>query len=117
MAALPELLHGEAVAIDMALSLVLAAQRDLITPLELHRALSLLEACELPTHHPQCSEDLLMTGLADTTSHRDGLQRLPLSRGLGGSVFINDLTRTEVRSANRYLAERNATPATSRHAS
>src|SRR5262249_55497766 len=31
MAALPELLHGEAVAIDMALSLVLAVQRDLIT--------------------------------------------------------------------------------------
>jgi 3-dehydroquinate synthase len=110
MAVLPELLHGEAVAIDMALSLVLAAQRDLITPHELSRALGLIEAYTLPTYHPQCDEDLLMKGLADTTSHRDGLQRLPLSRGIGGAVFINDLTRSEVRSAAAYLARRAANP-------
>lgn len=106
MAALPELLHGEAVAIDMALSLVLAAQRDLISPGELFRALSLIDAYGLPTKHPQCDEDLLMKALADTTSHRDGLQRMPLSRGIGGAVFVNDLTRAEIRSAVRYLTTR-----------
>lgn len=110
MAALPELLHGEAVAIDMALSLVLAAQRDLITECELARALGLIEAFGLPTHHRQCEEELLMKALADTTSHRDGFQRLPLPRGLGRAVFINDLTRAEVRSAARYLNETLRTP-------
>jgi len=106
MAALPELLHGEAVAIDMALSLVLAAQRDLITPKELSRALTLIDAFGLPTKHRQCEEDLLMKGLAESTSHRDGLQRVPLSSGIGKAVFINDLTRNEIRSAAKYLATR-----------
>jgi 3-dehydroquinate synthetase len=108
MAALPELLHGEAVAIDMALSLVLAAQRDLIDPQQLARALALIEAYNLPTHHAQCDEELLMRALADTTSHRDGLQRVPLSDGIGSAVFVNDLMRAEIRSAVRQLAERAA---------
>ena len=108
MAALPELLHGEAVAIDMALSLVLAAQRDLLSTHELSRALALLDAYGLPTHHAQCDEELLIAGLAESTSHRDGLQRVPLSRGLGNSVFVNDLTRLEIRSAASYLSARAA---------
>lgn len=106
MVALPELLHGEAVAIDMALSLVIAAQRELISSHELSRALTLIEAYGLPTCHRHCDEELLMKALAETTSHRDGLQRLPLSRGLGRAVFINDLTRAEVRYAASYLARR-----------
>jgi 3-dehydroquinate synthase len=110
MVALPELLHGEAVAIDMALSLTLASQRNLLTEQELLRALSLLETYELPTHHPRCDEQLLMKALADSTSHRDGQQRVPLSRGLGSAVFVNDLTRSEISSALQYLAARAARP-------
>jgi 3-dehydroquinate synthetase len=106
MVALPELLHGEAVAIDMALSLVLAAQRELLSAEDLSRALALIDAFGLPTHHVLCDEELLMKGLADSTSHRDGLQRLPLSHGLGAAVFINDLTRAELRTAAAYLARR-----------
>jgi 3-dehydroquinate synthase len=113
MDALPELLHGEAVAVDMALSLVIAAGRDLITAKELDRALGLLEAYGLPTHHAHCTEELLMKALAETTSHRDGLQRMPLSRGIGQAVFVNDLTRAEIRNALRHLADRAAVVAAS----
>lgn len=108
MVALPELLHGEAVAIDMALSLVLAAQRGFIASDELSRALALIEAYGLPTHHDYCDEELLMEALSETTSHRDGLQRQPLSRGLGGAVFVNDLTRGEIRFSVNYLSQRAA---------
>jgi 2-epi-5-epi-valiolone synthase len=111
MVALPELLHGEAVAIDMALSLTLASQRGLITAPELRRALCLLETYGLPIYHPRCDEELLMKALADSTSHRDGLQRVPLSRGLGRAVFVNDLTREEICSAAEHLAARAARPA------
>ena len=104
MVVLPELLHGEAVAIDMALSLTLAWQRELITARELARALGLIKAYGLPTYHARCDEQLLMKALAESTSHRDGLQRVPLSRGLGRAVFVNDLTRAEIRSAAAYLA-------------
>lgn len=110
MAALPELLHGEAVSVDMALSLTLAAQRGLIDADELQRALALLEGYGLPTHHPRCDEPLLMQALADSTSHRDGLQRVPLSRGLGNAVFVNDLTRAEICRAADYLATRATSP-------
>jgi len=110
MVALPELLHGEAVAIDMALSLTLASQRGLLSAQELRRALCLLETYGLPTHHPRCDEELLMKALADSTSHRDGLQRVPLSRGLGNAVFVNDLTRAEICRAAEYLATRGAHP-------
>jgi 2-epi-5-epi-valiolone synthase len=110
MEAMPELLHGEAVSIDMALSLTLASRRGLITAQELRRALSLLEAYKLPIYHPRCDEELLMKALADSTSHRDGLQRVPLSRGLGSAVFVNDLTRAEICSAAEYLATRSSRP-------
>jgi 2-epi-5-epi-valiolone synthase len=106
MSVLPELLHGEAVAIDMALSLVLAAQRDLISPDQVTRALALIDAYGLPTYHAQCDEELLMRALIDTTRHRDGMQRVPLSRGIGKAVFVNDLTRAEIRSAAGYLGSR-----------
>jgi hypothetical protein len=51
-----------------------------------------------------------MKALADSTSHRDGFQRVPLSRGLGNAVFVNDLTRTEICNAAEYLAARAAHP-------
>jgi 3-dehydroquinate synthase len=108
MLALPELLHGEAVAIDMALSLVLAAQRELITPLELSRALQLIEGFDLPTYHSLCDDELLMHALAESTSHRDGLQRVPLSKSIGDAIFVNDLTRSEIAQAATYLKRRAA---------
>ena len=116
MALIPELLHGEAVAIDMSLSLVLAAQRDLIDPEELTRALGLIEAYRLPTYHSQCDDELLMKALGETTSHRDGLQRVPLTQGIGRAVFVNDLTRAEIRSAIGTLAGRAAGARTRRTA-
>jgi 2-epi-5-epi-valiolone synthase len=106
MIALPELLHGEAVSIDMALSLVLAAQRQLISEDELSRGLGLIEVFGLPTCHPLCTEELLMEALAESTVHRDGMQRVPLSHGLGKAFFVNDLTRGEIRSAAAYLTRR-----------
>lgn len=106
MAALPELLHGEAVAIDMALSLVLAAQRNLIDSRQLGRALELIDAYHLPTYHLRCEENLLTRALSESTSHRDGLQRVPLSKGIGRAVFVNDLSRAEIRSAAGYLRVR-----------
>lgn len=115
MVVLPELLHGEAVAIDMALSLVLAAQRDLLEPEQLSRALDLIEAYNLPTHHVQCNEGLLMKALAESTSHRDGQQRVPLTYGIGGAVFVNDLTRGEIRSAASHLAARATRNQTHQH--
>lgn len=99
MQALPELLHGEAVGIDMILSLLLSLGRGLVTPSQLERVVTLMRALDLPIYHSLVTPDLMWQALQDTVCHRDGLQRLPLTRGIGACVFVNDVSRAELEEA------------------
>jgi 3-dehydroquinate synthase len=103
MHALPTLLHGEAVAIDIALSCVLAWRRRFITIDELERVVAVMARLRLPTWHPACEPQLLRKALADVTTHRDGYQRIPLPLGIGGVVFVNDVTNKELAEAATIL--------------
>ncbi|MGW0336287.1 sedoheptulose 7-phosphate cyclase [Streptomyces sp. NPDC003011] len=103
MEALPQLLHGEAVCIDMALSSVLAHRRGLLDETELHRVLDVMAGLGLPTWHPVCTTELIARGLGDTMRHRDGQQLLPLPDGIGHVRFVNDVTRDELDAALRVL--------------
>ncbi|MEU5271636.1 sedoheptulose 7-phosphate cyclase [Streptomyces hygroscopicus] len=106
MTALPELLHGEAVCVDMALSSVLAHHRGLLTTAELDRVLDVMRVLHLPVLHPVCTPELLRGALADTVKHRDGRQHLPLPQGIGDAVFVDDVTQHEVEAALFALGER-----------
>ncbi|MEU6440171.1 sedoheptulose 7-phosphate cyclase [Streptomyces sp. NPDC047046] len=99
MHALPELLHGEAVSIDMALTTVVAEHRGLITPFQRERILSVMERLGLPSWHPLCTSETLIPALRDTVRHRDGQQRLPLPSGIGSAVFVNDVREHELAEA------------------
>ncbi|WP_424213236.1 sedoheptulose 7-phosphate cyclase [Streptomyces sp. BI20] len=99
----PPLLHGEAVAVDMAVCIALAAGRDLITEAEAERALGLIAAAGLPVVHPVFTPELLEVGLEDAVKHRDGFQRLPLTRGLGACAFVNDVTGEELSTALKFV--------------
>ncbi|MFH9008978.1 sedoheptulose 7-phosphate cyclase [Streptomyces afghaniensis] len=105
MAALPELLHGEAVCVDMALSAVIAHRRGLLDRGDLVRILRVMDRLELPTWHPVCTPELLARGLADTVKHRDGKQLLPLPDGIGRARFVNDVNRTELDAALTMLLD------------
>ncbi|MGH8907572.1 MAG: sedoheptulose 7-phosphate cyclase [Egibacteraceae bacterium] len=105
MQALPELLHGEAVAIDMALSTILACQRGFVTPKQRDRIFAVMHQLRLPVSHRLCTPELLQQALEDTVRHRDGLQRLPLPVGIGAAYFVNDLTQSELTSAVAQLRE------------
>ncbi|KOV88545.1 2-epi-5-epi-valiolone synthase [Streptomyces sp. NRRL WC-3618] len=105
MAALPELLHGEAVCIDMAFSAVLAHRRGLLGRRDLERILRVMDALALPTWHPVCTPDLMARALADTVRHRDGRQLLPLPVGIGQACFVNDISRTELDTALAALPD------------
>lgn len=102
----PALLHGEAVAVDMALSIALASSRGFLTDEETERALSLIQKSGLPVSHPVFKLSLLEKALLDTIRHRDGLQRIPLSDGIGNVIFINDLTLDELAKALAFLEDR-----------
>jgi 3-dehydroquinate synthase len=103
MKALPDLLHGEAVCIDMALSSVLAHRRGLLDDTELHRVLDVMASLGLPIWHPVGTTELISRGLGDTVRHRDGQQLLALPDGIGHVRFVNDVTRDELDAALRTL--------------
>jgi 2-epi-5-epi-valiolone synthase len=104
MRALPELLHGEAVAIDMALFTVVARSRGLDCG-ETDRILQLMRDLGLPTYHPLLSRSALHAALVATVEHRDGRQRLPLPIGIGQATFVDDVTMDELVDAADYLAQ------------
>jgi 3-dehydroquinate synthetase len=99
----PTLLHGEAVAVDMAWSSVLAFRRGLLTERDLHRIIRLLIRAGLPLNHPFCAPDSLWAALEETTKHRNGCQHLPLPTGIGQAVFVEDATRDELARAEETL--------------
>ncbi|POM23627.1 3-dehydroquinate synthase [Actinomadura rubteroloni] len=99
MRALPSLLHGEAVCVDMALTTVVAHHRGLLTEHQRDRVFAVMTALELPTWHPLLEPDVLAGALQDTVRHRDGRQRVPLPVGIGGVTFVNDITQTELETA------------------
>lgn len=105
MRALPALLHGEAVSVDMALSTVLAEGRGLVSSRDRERILDVMQRLRLPIWHPLCEPGLLADALHDTVRHRDGLQRMPLPVGIGEACFVNDLTVAELSRAAETLFE------------
>lgn len=104
MHALPELLHGEAVTIDMALTTALATLRGEVSEIQATRIYTLMHALGLPIWHDVLADpSLLDNALKDTVRHRDGQQRLPLPLGIGRHRFVNDVTMSQLREATRLL--------------
>jgi 3-dehydroquinate synthetase len=99
MTALPALLHGEAVAIDMIISTVLAERRGLISSHERQRVVALTQHLRLPLSTRVLTSELLDRALADATAHRDGLQRTPLPVGIGDCTFVDDISAVELSDA------------------
>ncbi|GAA0588405.1 sedoheptulose 7-phosphate cyclase [Streptomyces crystallinus] len=99
MRALPELLHGEAVCLDMALTTLIAERRGLVRPKERRRILDVMRGLRLPIWHRLCEPAVLGEALVDTVRHRDGSQRLPLPAGIGDAVFVDDVTPGELADA------------------
>lgn len=104
MHALPELLHGEAVMIDMALTTALATLRGDVSEAQADRIYSVARALGLPLWNDVLDDPaLLEAALLDTVRHRDGRQRLPLPIGIGRHRFVNDVTPAELGEATRVL--------------
>ncbi|MFG1914413.1 sedoheptulose 7-phosphate cyclase [Micromonospora sp. NPDC048898] len=99
MQALPELLHGEAVCVDMALTTVLAQYRGMVSPTEARHIWQVMGDLGLPRWHPVCTPELLLHALEDTVRHRDGRQLLPLPVGVGSARFVDDVTPAELTHA------------------
>lgn len=103
--ALPDLLHGESVAIDMVICSIISAQRGLLPQSECKRIIDLTRKLHLPLFHKVCKLPLIMKGLQDTTSHRGGLQRIPTPTSIGKAIFLNDVTQKELAIALKIIKD------------
>ncbi len=99
------LLHGEAVAIDCAFSVVLAAERKLINAATRDRCLGVMTELGLPVWHAMATPELFWDSVEERTAHRDGYQRVPIMTGIGTHKFINDITLDELKSAFKVWGE------------
>lgn len=94
-----ELLHGEAVAIDMLICIAVAVRRGICDPAVFGRAGRALAAAGLPLSHGLCEAEQLVAALDDARIHRGGNLNLVLPTGIGSATFIQDVSLDEVSAA------------------
>jgi 3-dehydroquinate synthase len=106
------LLHGEAVAVGMALAFAFSAKRGLLPTPEAERAIGHLAEVGLPTRiqdipGPQLSIDQLMELIAQDKKVKHGVLTLILVRGIGAAFVEAGVDQSEVRAfLSEKLAER-----------
>lgn len=86
-----ELMHGEAVAVDMAFMSVLAQILGKITVEQRDRIINMLRTCELPVYNSHLTREFFKEAMADRVQNSMG-QRLPIPIGIGKATVINDVS-------------------------
>jgi len=99
------LFHGEAVLLDVLLSIVIARGRNLLTDEETARVFRLTDALGISLNASVLDPGLLWQSLTERTYHRNGLQRVPMPRGIGNCIFVNDIRVNEIESAVKKLED------------
>lgn len=100
-----ELLHGEAVLLDVLISSIVASERNLLSISERDRIMDLVSAFGFVLDDKLVSPELLWATLEERTYHRNGLQRVPLPASLGSCVFVNDIRFAELQAACKIFTE------------
>merc|ERR1711988_884243 len=93
-----ELMHGEAVAVDMAFMAVLANVLGHVTDVQRDRILNLLRNCQVPVYNPYFTREWMHGAISGREKFSMG-QRLPLAVGIGQARIINDVTSDELDKA------------------
>lgn len=109
MTVIPELLHGEAVALDCLYSAFIALHRGFIDETDVRRVVRSARRIGLPTFHPLFADpEILGKSLQDTIRHRNGDQNLPVLSRIGATRFLNDLNDEEIAKAAGAMLEWNS---------
>jgi 3-dehydroquinate synthase len=99
------LLHGESVAIDMALCCGIALRRGLLDDVSASRIVDVLISAGLPLCHKLSTPPRLCRALEDTMSHRDGWQHIFLPTAIGRGVFVEDISVDDIEESLRWVCE------------
>jgi len=104
-----ELLHGEAVLLDILVSTAIAHRRGLLAAAAAGRIVALAERLRLIPDLALLDAELMWQSLLDRVEHRNGLQRVPLPAAIGECVFVNDIARAEIEASIHTLHQRTTT--------
>jgi 3-dehydroquinate synthetase len=100
MAFEPQVTHGQAVILDILLTLMIATRRGIVPPKLRDRIVTVIRACGLRLWHDVLDTDRIVSALADTMRHRHGKQSIPVPNGkLRTITYMNEITPDEVRQA------------------
>ncbi|MDP9148856.1 MAG: iron-containing alcohol dehydrogenase [Myxococcota bacterium] len=83
--------HGEAVAVDMALSAGIARALGLVAQSVFERIVSALHIASLPVFAPKLDVQLCHEALVEATRHRGGAVNLVVPTGIGRTAFLKHL--------------------------
>lgn len=98
--------HGEAVAIDIALSAALATRLGLLASATRDRILRIVKDVGLPVWAPELVGSLCRAALAEAALHRGGRPNLVLPVAIGETTFIRDsesVSKSDLDASIRYL--------------
>jgi len=98
-----DLLHGEAVLLDICLSILIARSRNLLTEEDTDRIFHLIEKLCITLDISLLDPHQLWGSLEERVYHRNGLQRVPMPNGIGGCVFLNDINFNEIEHSIKSL--------------
>lgn len=98
------LLHGEAVAIGIALDCTYANMMGYLSGEALSRILDLLTALNLPVTHPLLNNtDELLRGLSEFSAHLGGVLTIPLLKSIGHAGNVSVIDEQTMRCAAKKL--------------
>ena len=100
--------HGTAVAIDIALSTVIAAELNLLGLLDKKRILGLLRGAGLPIFSSLLTFERCLKSMAETEAHRGGHLNLVVPNGIGSATFVTNretVSRTVLLRALNMLRQ------------
>lgn len=101
-----EVRHGEAVAIGIALDSLYSKYSGLLSDLDLHRILSLLEDLGFNLYHPALSWLDVEKALREFQEHLGGELTIPLLEGIGKKIEAHQLDTQLMRRCIAMLGER-----------
>jgi 3-dehydroquinate synthase len=91
--------HGEAVAVDMAVSAALALHLGLLDSTDYERIVHLLRAIGLPVWSPLLTPALAERAIANARRHRGGRANLVVPTAIGAATFLDPVADDLLRAA------------------
>jgi 3-dehydroquinate synthase len=101
-------LHGEAVAIDIALSTTISLQLGLLSKADHRRIISSITSAGLPIFSKLVTRESCLQALKESASHRGGAVNLVLPTKIGGATFLHSIDDLPIRVLDdsiEYLAK------------